>query len=264
MQRSSIRAASSYDDAQRKMAFLVNYYRWIYKHVRPYLVGQVLELGCGAGHFLHHYVDQVEKVYAVDHDPILLSRLEEKYSENPVSVIRADLRNDWNEFEYVKADIVLCMDILEHIQDDDAFVKKAKARLRPCGLFIIKVPAQSKLFSEIDRASGHYRRYDKRKLRKLFEANGFSPVKLIYMNPVGSFVYRMKNSRRTTFSKTFSRNQLRMINLIMMFLPVLDRVPGLKGLSLIGIFRVKSHIMYDSSRISVGPSISQILTSELW
>ena len=44
------------------MALLPNYYGWIYRRIRAYISGTVVELGVGAGHILKHYLGQVEEV----------------------------------------------------------------------------------------------------------------------------------------------------------------------------------------------------------
>jgi SAM-dependent methyltransferase len=228
-----------YHEAQDRMALLPNYYAWIAAHFVDHLSGSVLELGCGAGFVMRNYVDNVTNIVAVDINPELLERLERSYPAGKVKAACVDLRGEWNEIANVRADCVIALDVVEHFQDDAAFVAKLKRHLKPGGKVVIKVPAQSKLYNAMDEASGHFRRYDDDALRALMEKNGFETLALRHMNPAGAWGYRFKKEKKTNFSKTFSPAKLKVVNAMIPMLALLDHVPGLKGLSLIGVFRLR-------------------------
>ena len=65
-----------------------------------------------------------------------------------------------------KADIVLAMDVLEHIHDDHSALIEWKKTLKPNGLLLISVPAFQHLWSKHDLFLGHYKRYNKKQLRQ--------------------------------------------------------------------------------------------------
>lgn len=225
-----------YHEAQDRMALLPNYYAWIANHFASAMRGTVLELGSGAGFVLANYVDRVDSIVAVDINEELLARLERSYPPGKVRACRVDLRGDWHELEGVRVDCIVALDVVEHFQDDAAFVAKLVRLLKPGGRVVIKVPAQSALYNAMDRASGHFRRYDEDQLRRLMESHGFRTLALRHMNPVGAWGYRFKKQRDTNYSKTFSPAKLRLVNRVIPLLAWFDRVPGLKGLSLIGTF----------------------------
>lgn len=226
-----------YHEAQDRMALLPNYYGWIAARFERFLPrGTVLELGCGAGFVLRHYVDRVERVVAVDVNTALLERLGREYARAKVEPRQVDLRGDWHEIADVRADAVIALDVLEHFEDDRAFVRKLKERLAPGGRAVVKVPAQSVLYGPMDQASGHYRRYDDAPLRALFEAEGFRTLSVRPMNPAGAWGYRKKRVESTNYSKSISPGKLKVINALIPGLALLDHVPGLKGLSLVGVF----------------------------
>jgi ubiquinone/menaquinone biosynthesis C-methylase UbiE len=62
-------------------------------------------------------------------------------------------------------DIVIMLDVLEHIEDDLAFLQHdVVPRLRPEGHVVMSVPAHPSLFTSHDTFLGHYRRYTRRQL----------------------------------------------------------------------------------------------------
>jgi len=138
----------------------------------------------------------------------------------------------------VRADAAIALDVLEHFEDDGAFVAKIAKHLKPGGKAVLKVPGQSRLYGEIDRVSGHYRRYDPEDLRKLMEPRGFRTVRIRHMNAVGAWNYRKKRVRAQSFSETFSPAKLRFVNAMIPLIGLVDRLPGVKGLSLVGVFEL--------------------------
>jgi SAM-dependent methyltransferase len=228
-----------YHEAQDRMALLPNYYAWIAAHFADQLRGKVLELGCGAGFVIRNYIQRVDSVLGVDLNPELLARLEAQYPRGNVRTACVDLRGDWHELGGVRVDAVVALDVLEHFEDDGAFVEKLVRQLAPGGRVVLKVPAQSRLYNAMDEASGHFRRYDAAQLARLMESHGFGVLSLRHMNPAGAWGYRFKKRSQTNFSKTFSPGKLRLVNALIPALALLDRVPGLKGLSLVGVFELR-------------------------
>jgi SAM-dependent methyltransferase len=64
-------------------------------------------------------------------------------------------------------DTILYMDVLEHIEDDFGEVAAAVSRLKPGGHLVVLAPAHGALFTPFDRAIGHFRRYDRRRMLAL-------------------------------------------------------------------------------------------------
>jgi trans-aconitate methyltransferase len=69
-----------------------------------------------------------------------------------------------------RADLVLALDVVEHVEHDAEFVQQVLAELvEPSGVLIVSVPAHQQLFTRHDTALGHYRRYSQRQLRAVLE-----------------------------------------------------------------------------------------------
>jgi SAM-dependent methyltransferase len=67
-------------------------------------------------------------------------------------------------------DVVLMLDVIEHIADDAAFLDTSiLPHLADDSVVIISVPAYQRLFSSHDEALGHHRRYSPRQLRDLLQ-----------------------------------------------------------------------------------------------
>ena len=227
----------TYHEPQSAMSLLPNYYSWTYGKFLKYIYGDVVELGCGAGMGIAEYFEQAERVYAVDHDKELLGIVSRRFDSNKLEVIQTDLTSDWQELRDLRADTVVIMDVLEHFEDDSAFLEKASRLLKTNGYLVGKVPAQSALYSAMDRASGHYRRYDPDDIERLADETGLSLMFAKSMNPIAAIIYRLRNQRNSNFSRSFSVRQLRLINAAIPFLRMGDFMPFLPGLGLVFVMQ---------------------------
>jgi len=70
-------------------------------------------------------------------------------------------------------DVVVALDVLEHLDDDAAAAREILASLVPGGLLVATVPAYASLWSSHDVALGHRRRYRRKQLRRLLDEAGF-------------------------------------------------------------------------------------------
>jgi SAM-dependent methyltransferase len=91
-------------------------------------------------------------------------------------------------------DTVICVNVLEHIEDDAVALAAMAAILSPGGVIVLLVPAFAALFGPIDRNLGHYRRYRRDEIARLARAAGLEIAKLHYMNVAG-FVGWWVNAR---------------------------------------------------------------------
>jgi SAM-dependent methyltransferase len=72
------------------------------------------------------------------------------------------------------ADVVVALNVLEHIDDHEVAVAELYRIIQPGGTLIIEVPAGSSLFDIYDKALMHHRRYDMLGLLNLLERAGFT------------------------------------------------------------------------------------------
>src|SRR5690349_20668861 len=75
------------------------------------------------------------------------------------------------------ADLLLLLDVIEHVPDDGAFLEQMVGeQLRPGGLAVVSVPAWQALFTRHDVLLGHYRRYRPGQLEDVCVRAGLSRV----------------------------------------------------------------------------------------
>jgi len=67
-------------------------------------------------------------------------------------------------------------DVLEHIEDDKAFLKSIHALLKNAGMLYLTVPAYTFLWSNADDSAGHFRRYTLKSASAVFASAGFEVV----------------------------------------------------------------------------------------
>lgn len=80
----------------------------------------------------------------------------------------------------------ICMlDVLEHIEHDEDFLKLIRKKISSEGKLLITVPAYSFLWSNEDVEAGHFRRYTLKQLRKNLEKSGFE---ILYATHFFSFL----------------------------------------------------------------------------
>ncbi len=127
--------------------------------------GLVVDIGCGTGANIAALTDRFEcagidpSEVAIDHARRRFPDVQFLHGIAPAGL--GDLAN--------RADAILLMDVLEHVEDDRGLLTELVDTLRPGGHIFITVPADMRLWTEHDVSHGHHRRYDAELLRSVWD-----------------------------------------------------------------------------------------------
>lgn len=132
--------------------------------------GRLLEVGCGAGALLHDLAECGFACEALETSEEALALARFVNQGRPEVAIHAAPQPDWAR----RFDVLVSMEVLEHIEDDAAALAQWRAWLRPGGNLLLSVPARPELWNASDVWVGHYRRYDRESLLRLLDRAGFA------------------------------------------------------------------------------------------
>ena len=162
-----------------------NWKSYVHARIRGSIGVNVLEVGAGIGANTAMLAAAVPKWTCLEPDPALVTRLNAMVAagELPrqcrVVCGTLDILDPAERF-----DTLIYCDVLEHIADDAAEVRRAANRLVPGGRLIVLSPAHQWLFTPFDAAIGHHRRYSRASLAALTPPT-LTIERLIYMDAIG-------------------------------------------------------------------------------
>ncbi|HLY19970.1 MAG TPA: methyltransferase domain-containing protein [Bryobacteraceae bacterium] len=170
------------------MARAANYFAWQARLVAPALGQRVVEVGCGIGNFTGWLLDR-ELVVAVDVEAACSERLKERYSGRPNlhALVCEPGSRTFAGIARFGPDCCVCLNVLEHIEDDRGALEAMASILQPGGAILLLTPAHRSLYGPIDRNLEHFRRYDRPAITALARAAGLGIDKLHYVNAIGFF-----------------------------------------------------------------------------
>lgn len=170
-----------------RMNELGAYNRTMFGLFSNYLGSRVLEIGAGAGNLSRFLLDR-ESVILTDYEPEYLHLLKRRFgSYENVQIRHLNLDTFTSrDLEGVSIDSVVCLNVLEHIEDDRRVLAELARALRPGGVLVVLVPAHPRLYCALDRNLGHHRRYTGSRLEERFKEAGFAVEHSRYFNWVGA------------------------------------------------------------------------------
>ncbi len=219
----------------RNLSHTRRFNRWMVQTISPWLGQRLVEVGAGIGN-LSWQLPKRESLLLTDIDPEYLSLLRRTYEGNEVvRVERLDIAQDQDVERIGEAccDTVVCINVLEFIEDDLAALRRMFRLLEPGGRLVLLVPQHERLFGSYDRALGHLRRYHRESLRQLLTQAGFQVEELQDFNALSIPGWWVNSG---LLGRTgFDRWQVHLYDLMVPLARSLEaRVPA-PGLSLIAV-----------------------------
>jgi glycosyltransferase involved in cell wall biosynthesis len=222
----------------RRMARLAAYNKWLHASFERYLGDRILEVGAGVGNQTQYFIDR-DRVVASDIEAHYVDELRAKFGHKPgvrVASFRFPLDADaLADLGRERIDTVVCLNVLEHIEDDRAALEDFARILPPGGHLVLIVPSMPSLYGSLDVHLHHYRRYERERLRRLLTETGFEADTLRYMNRLAVPGWWLNS--RVLKRKVLPRGQLGLFRLIMPLLKLEERRPPSFGLSLLALAR---------------------------
>jgi SAM-dependent methyltransferase len=214
-----------------------NYNRWIADLAAPYLGRRVLDAGCGSGNITRMLLDR-EMVVAVDVWDDFVALMGKQFAGHPnVAVHQSDLADRAlpGALEPYRLDSAICVNVLEHVEDDRAALTNIAGALVPGSAIFLLVPAFQILYGEHDRADHHFRRYTKRSLRRTVDPLPMAIEREHYLNLPGFFAWftLVRLMRRRLDEQTIGFYD----RLIPLIRSVEDRIRPPFGQSLVAVLR---------------------------
>lgn len=170
------------------MSRAVNYFAWQARLAMAPLGQRIVEVGCGIGNFTRLLADR-ELVIGVDIEPACITEHQARFAgqSNIQSHVLDAMDPQFLSLRDSRPDSVVCLNVLEHIEDDLGTLKAFASILPRGGRAVLIVPAFMALYGPIDRHLGHYRRYTLSSFAETATRAGFASRELRYMNTVGFF-----------------------------------------------------------------------------
>ena len=176
MENYPIEATEKFDNANFHRKYCMSF-------VKKFIKGEVLEVGAGCGSFTKDYINNDLQITLTELDNKNYENLKNIFDKRKNTKIINERLSNINK----KFDTIIYLHVLEHIQDDMEEIVEISKKLKTDGNLIIMVPRFQKLYTNLDKAVGHYRRYE----IDFFKKNmcDLTRQKLISLDSMGYLLY---------------------------------------------------------------------------
>ena len=170
------------------------------------------DVGSGLGLFLHKL--EVDGLAS----PIRSLGIDPAYNESS-NAFRSSIKIQASFHEKTLYDVILLMDVLEHVEDDQALIHEVIPRIKTPGYILITVPALPFLWSHHDIFLGHYRRYTLNSLKKLI--TNFKELEILKIHYhfacilPAAIPVRLLNFKHNKYSSSDMKPQLPFLNFLL-------------------------------------------------
>jgi SAM-dependent methyltransferase len=164
------------------------YLSWLAKKLRPHVGDTVLEVGAGIGNITGRLMSRRLLYVAAEKDPLHLHALRNRFLRTPNVVVQQLDPEQPDQLTSMERcyDTVLCVNVLEYLDDPGGVLRSLRRTLKPGGSLVVLAPQGQALFGTLDRRLGHKRRYNAAEARALLESEGFTVEKLYQFNKAGA------------------------------------------------------------------------------
>ncbi|HVC59474.1 MAG TPA: methyltransferase domain-containing protein [Acetobacteraceae bacterium] len=144
-----------------------NWKGYVARQFSRFVGGRVLDVGAGIGSNIPYlHTPSVTEWTALEPDPVLAAVIAGRIDNGELPASCRVLNGTVDTLAAAECfDTILYLDVIEHIEDDAAELRRAASHLAPHGRLVVLAPAHQFLFSPFDAVIGHHRRYTAQSLR---------------------------------------------------------------------------------------------------
>jgi SAM-dependent methyltransferase len=207
---------------------------WMADAIRPWCGRRVLEIGSGTGNLTRRLVPR-DAYVASDVNPLYLHTLRALTADRPyLDVTLTDVTRA-ESFPSVPGgfDTVVCLNVVEHVDDDVGALANLRRALAPGGRAVVLVPRGPALFGTLDEILGHRRRYTEASLRRAALDAGFEVKELLPFNRVGTPAWWLNG--KLLRRRHFGLAQIATLNFLTPLFRLVDRALPFPALSIIAV-----------------------------
>ena len=202
-----------------------NYNHWICENIQNFIGDNILEVGAGIGNITDFIIFR-NNLTVIDINQHYIDYLNSKYSfrnESNFNALNVDIQDiKSSPLASKRFDTIICLNILEHLENDRVAVENMSSLLEPGGKLIILVPALKTLYGSIDVSFEHLRRYNKKELKSLINGQDIEIVKFYYLNFLGLLGWFING--RILKKKELPEKQTRLFDELVPFLSFAEKI----------------------------------------
>jgi 2-polyprenyl-3-methyl-5-hydroxy-6-metoxy-1,4-benzoquinol methylase len=130
----------------------------------------VLDVGCGPGIYTLEIARKINgMIVGIDIDQNKISQAKKLAKELNINNVQFEQKDAITALSERRYDLIICSDVLEHIQNDKEVAQKMQKALNDKGRIIITSPTKTELNERYRTQFGHYREYTKSDIEQLFQ-----------------------------------------------------------------------------------------------
>ncbi|MGA2214131.1 MAG: glycosyltransferase [Bryobacteraceae bacterium] len=220
------------------------YLSWLAREIRPHIGNEVLEIGAGIGNITARLMGKRALYVAGEKDPLHLHALHNRFLRTPNVIVRRldpEIPEDLEGLE-PRFDTVLCLNVLEYLEDPGRALASLRTVLKPNGVVVILVPNGPGLFGTLDRRLGHKRRYSSEEARRLLERQGFDVEHIYSFNKAGAPPWKIYG--KALKAKDINKAVLKVFDKTVWLWRRIDRFMPWPGLTLIVVARKRAEAAF--------------------
>lgn len=215
---------------------------WMYQTISPFCTGNILEIGSGIGNISQYFIKDNQSIFLSDLRLNYKNFIKNKFGLNNERVLSINIADGNFNNKYIELlnrfDSVFCLNVLEHIKDDNLAIENMLKMLKSDGRLTVLVPVNQMLYNGIDSALKHYRRYSKGTLEELMLKHG-NITNIFYFNALGIFAWFIGG--KLFKKKTIPHSEMKLYNLIVPLCKFVDMITFKKvGLSIVVVIKKTS------------------------